>query len=325
MMRLPKFKYFAPESVNEAAKVLGDYGPDAMVLAGGTDVFPKMKRRQFTPKALVSLRKVKGLREFRGTAAQGLRLGSMLSLSEIREHAEAPEVVRKTMALISTPVLQNMGTIGGNLLVDTRCTYYDQNYGWRKSIGFCKKKDGTICWVAPSSPRCWATSSSDSAPVMIALGAQVKLVGPKGEREVRASDLFNDDGIEYLKKRPDEILTEVILPPTDGWKATYWKLRRRGSFDFPILGVAAWVQFGRDKKTVENARLSLAAVQSYPIEVPEAAKELVGRTLGAKEIEAAAEACFKRGKPLDNTDLVMNWRKEMIRKYVTGALAEISR
>jgi 4-hydroxybenzoyl-CoA reductase subunit beta len=186
------------------------------------------------------------------------------------------------------------------------------------------KKDGDVCWVAPSSPRCWATSSSDSAPLLIAMGAKVRLAGPKGEREIKVSDLYNDDGIEYLKKQPDEIMTEVELPPTDGWKATYWKLRRRGSFDFPVLGVGAWVQFGKDKKTVENARIALAAVQSYPVEIPDAAKELIGKPLGAKEIAAAAEACYKRGKPLDNTDFFMNWRKEMIKRYVTGALTELA-
>lgn len=319
MMRLPKFTYACPETLKDAVRALANHGPEAMVLAGGTDVFPKMKRRQFTPKVLVSLRKLNELREFRDG---GLRLGAGLSLSAIRDHAGVPEVVRKTMALISTPVLQNMGTIGGNLLVDTRCTYYDQNYGWRKSINFCKKKDGEICWVAPSSPRCWATSSSDSAPVMIALGAKVKLLGPQGEREIDAFDLYNDDGIEYLKKRPDELMTEIVLPAPNGWKATYWKLRRRGSFDFPVLGVAAWVKF--DKKTVVDARIALAAVQSYPMPVPEAARELIGKPLGAESIRAAAEACYKRGKPLDNTDFFMNWRKEMIRKYVSGALSELA-
>jgi 4-hydroxybenzoyl-CoA reductase subunit beta len=317
MMRLPKFKYLCPKSLKDAVQALADYGPEAMVLAGGTDVFPKMKRRQFTPKVLVSLRKLNELR-----TVSGQRLGAMATLSDIRDHRDVPQVVRKTMALISTPVLQNMGTIGGNLLVDTRCTYYDQNYGWRKSINFCMKKDGQTCWVAPSSPRCWATSSSDSAPVMIALGAKIKLLGPKGEREINAFDLYNDDGIEYLKKRPDELMTEVILPKPNGWKATYWKLRRRGSFDFPVLGVAAWVKL--DKKTVIDARLALAAVQSYPMPVPEAAQELVGKPLDEKSITAAAEACYKRGKPLDNTDYFMNWRKEMIRKYVTGALKEIA-
>jgi 4-hydroxybenzoyl-CoA reductase subunit beta len=324
MMRLPRFTLFYPRTVKEAARAMSDHGPEAMVLAGGTDVLPKMKRRQFTPKFLVSLRKLKALKELRGSASSGLRLGSMATLTQIREHSEVHPVVRKTMALISTPVLQNMGTIGGNLLVDTRCTYYDQNYGWRKSINFCMKKDGKICWVAPSSPRCWAISSSDSAPVMIALGARVRLEGPQGEREIPVSDLYNDDGIEYVKKKPDEILTDVILPPVDGWKAAYWKLRRRGSFDFPVLGVAAWVRFGAGR-VVEDARIALAAVQSYPVEVVDAARELIGRPLGAKEIAAAAERCFSRGKPLDNSDFAMNWRKEMIRRYVTGALTELVR
>ena len=150
----------------------------------------------------------------------------------------------KAAELISTPLLRNMGSIGGNLLLDTRCNYYDQNYEWRKGINFCMKKDGEICWVAPSSPRCWAVQSSDSAPVMVAIGAKVKLISSSGERLLPAADLYNDDGIRYLNKRPDELLTEIHLPPTNGWRATYWKLRRRGSFDFPVLGVATCLTSG---------------------------------------------------------------------------------
>jgi CO/xanthine dehydrogenase FAD-binding subunit len=133
--------------------------------------------------------------------------------------------VSKAAELISTPLLRNMGSIGGNLLLDTRCNYYDQNYEWRKGINFCMKKDGEICWVAPSSPRCWAVQSSDSAPVMVAIGATVKLISSSGERLLPAAELYNDDGINHLNKRPDELLTEIRLPPTNGWRATYWKLR----------------------------------------------------------------------------------------------------
>src|SRR2546430_10502047 len=151
-------------------------------------------------------------------------------------------VIASAARTISTPILRNMGTIGGNLLLDTRCNYYDQNYEWRKAINFCLKKDGDVCWVAPGSSKCWAVQSSDLVPVMVAIGAKFRLASTLGERMIDAAAFYHDDGIDYLKKRPDELLVEIHLPPLNGWRASYHKLRRRGAFDFPVLGVAAWLQ-----------------------------------------------------------------------------------
>src|SRR3990167_9680565 len=255
MLRLPKFRYLHPKSVEEAARMISDHGPDAMFVAGGTDLYPNMKRRQQTPKVVVGLARLNGLRRIKGTPETGMVLGAGLTLTEVcedRRVLKAYTVVAQAAELIYTPLLRNMGTIGGNLLLDTRCNYYDQNYEWRKAVHFCMKKAGEICWVAPSSPRCWAVQSSDCAPVMVALGAKVKLVSVQGERFLEARELYNDDGIQYLTKRPDELLTEIHLPSTDGWRATYWKLRRRGSFDFPVLGVATRLRLAGDG-TVEDA------------------------------------------------------------------------
>ena len=229
--------------------------------------------------------------------------------------------IRLSALSISTPILRNMGTLGGNLCLDTRCNYYDQTYEWRKAIDFCMKKDGKVCWVAPSSPRCWAVNSSDLAPVMVALDAQFLLAGPQGERVVPAARFYHNDGINYLTKRPEEILTAVRLPKPDGWDATYHKLRRRGSFDFPVLGVAVWVQW--DEGKVAAARIVLGAVASYPQDLPEAAKVIVETSLPDDAIEAAALAAFKPSKPMDNTDFGLSWRKEMTRTFVRRALREL--
>jgi len=181
----------------------------------------------------------------------------------------------------------------------------------RKSIDFCMKKDGHICWVAPSSPRCWAVSSSDVAPVMVAIGAEYRLVGPHGERVVPAGRFYQNDGINYLTKQPDEILVDVRLPAPNGWDAVYHKLRRRGAFDFPVLGVAAWVQW--KGKNVVSARIVLGGVASYPQEVPEAGAALQGAPLSDESIAAAAEAAYRPSKPMDNTDFDLSWRKQMTR------------
>src|SRR5437868_3834163 len=255
MLRLPEFRYSAPRSLAEATALLAEHGPAAMVVAGGTDLYPNMKRRQQEPSVLVGLRSVhelSGVSRVDGVVCIGATtsLDSVATNPTVLEYAPA---LARAAQLVSTPHLRRMGTLGGNLCLDTRCTYYDQNYHWRKSIDFCMKKDGAICWVAPNSPRCWAVSSSDTAPVAVALRARLKLVSASGERVIDAADFFRDDGIDYLTRRPDEILSSIDFADHAGWRMTYEKLRRRGSFDFPILGVAAAVKL--TDGMVEDVRL----------------------------------------------------------------------
>jgi 4-hydroxybenzoyl-CoA reductase subunit beta len=326
MLRLPKFRYLQPNSIDDAIRMIADNGPDAMFVAGGTDLYPNMKRRQQTPKVVIGLAQIHDLRTTKGRPKDGVVLGSNLTLSEVTDDSRirhAYPAVARAAELISTPLLRNMGSIGGNLLLDTRCNYYDQNYEWRKAIHFCMKKDGDICWVAPSSPRCWAVQSSDCAPVMVAIGAKVKLVSSSGERMIPAAELYNDDGIRHLNKRPDELLTEIHLPAVNGWRATYWKLRRRGSFDFPVLGVAVSLKLSSDK-TVEDSKIILGGVGSYPIEAATAEKIIAGKKLTEEIIREAAQAAYQPAKPLDNTDFAMTWRKEMARYYVAGTLRELA-
>ena len=295
----------------------GDAGPEAMFVAGGTDLYPNMKRRHQEPRTVISLMAIPELGKM-----ESENVGTCVTLTALSNFPSFQRSAIATAArLVSTPLLRNMGTLGGNLCLDTRCNYYNQSYEWRKAIDFCMKKDGAICWVAPSSPRCWAVNSSDIAPVMVAIGAEYRLVGPQGERVVPAGRFYHNDGINYLTKQPDEILTEVRLPASDGWDAVYHKLRRRGSFDFPVLGVAAWVRW--DGTKVGDATIVLGGVASYPQEVPEAASALRGMTLGAETIAAAAEAAYRPSKPMDNTDFDLSWRKQMTRVYVTRALEEL--
>jgi 4-hydroxybenzoyl-CoA reductase subunit beta len=325
-MRLPKFTYRVPREICDAVKMMGDAGPEGQFVAGGTDLYPNMKRRQQTPKTVISVTRLKELNQIKGDGREGLAIGASVSLTDICEHPVVQRdypMVARAVKLISTPLLRNMGTIGGNLLLDTRCNYYDQNYEWRRGINFCLKKDGEICWVAPGSSKCWAVQSSDLVPLMVAVGAKVKLVSTLGERVVSAAGLYNDDGIDYLHKRPDELLAEIHLPPLNGWRATYKKLRRRGAFDFPVLGVAARLDFAPDG-TVSDAKLILGGIAPAPVEVREAAAALIGYPLAPERMQAAAEACYLKARPLDNTDFVMNWRKRMARPYVMRALEELA-
>jgi len=321
MMRLPPFTYLAPVSVTDAVKLMADHGPAAMLVAGGTDLYPNMKRRQFEPSVLVGLRGIRDLSGVRGSAATGMTIGAGTILTAVSEHAEIARsysALATAAGLVSSPQLRNMGTIGGNVCVDTRCNYYNQSYQWRKAVNFCMKKDGEICLVAPGSHRCWAVSSSDTAPVLWSLGAKVRLVGPKGERVIPISALYQDDGIQYLSKQPGEVLTDIVLPPAEGWRSSYLKLRRRGSFDFPVLGVAVALRMEGD--TVKEAAITLGAVASQPRPAPDAAALLVGQRLGPELIERVAEAAYRPSKPLDNTDLTHPYRKKMTRVFVARAL-----
>jgi 4-hydroxybenzoyl-CoA reductase subunit beta len=240
MMRLPKFTYRTPRTIAEAVKIVADTGPESQFVAGGTDLYPNMKRRQQMPKTVISVMRLPELNQITGESKSGIRIGASMTLTDIVENEIIKRdypVIAAAARTISTPILRNMGTIGGNLLLDTRCNYYDQNYEWRKAINFCLKKDGDVCWVAPGSSKCWAVQSSDLVPVMVAIGAKFRLVSTLGERIIDASGFYNDDGIDYLKKRPDELLVDIHLPATNGWRASYQKLRRRGAFDFRCWGL----------------------------------------------------------------------------------------
>ena len=323
MIRLPWFAFHSPRTIAEAARILAAEGPQAMLIAGGTDLVPNMKRRHQTPAILVSLRRVPELKKLaNGT---GLTLGAGLTLTELVGSAQVREKYRglwQAAAQIATPHLRNAGTLGGNLCLDTRCTYYDQSHEWRKAIDYCLKKEGKTCWVATASKRCVAASSTDSAPMLIALGAKAKLVSSAGERELAVADLYKNDGIDYLARRPDEILTEVMLPPAAGWRSAYWKLRRRGAFDFPVLGVAAAVRMAADG-AVEDARIALGAVASRPFLVDKAGAALAGKKLTDEAIAEVAATVASRAKPMDNTDLDLYWRKEVVGDFVGYALREI--
>jgi 4-hydroxybenzoyl-CoA reductase subunit beta len=219
-----------------------------------------------------------------------------------------------------------MGTIGGNLCVDTRCTYYNQTEEWRRSIDYCLKEEGTICWVATKSPKCWAHTASDSAPILCALDAKVKLVSSSGERELPLHNMYVDDGIDYLSKQADEILTEITVPGTSGsshCRSAFWKLRRRGSIDFSTMSVAAAV-WRDDKDIVTRASMYLGAVGSAPMPVAEIASVLVGNKITEDGIAEIAHVAHKIARPMDNTDFAASWRGKMTEQYATAVLRDIA-
>ncbi|HKF53051.1 MAG TPA: FAD binding domain-containing protein [Candidatus Acidoferrales bacterium] len=324
MMRLPLFDFRTPRTIKEAAMILDGEGANAMPLAGGTDLLANMKRRQQMPRTLMSLRHINDLTDIRLDSSTS-RLGACVTLASLAADSRLRNgfaALSQAAAQVATPPIRNMATLGGNLCLDTRCNYYDQNYEWRKAINFCLKKDGDTCWVAPGSSKCMAVSSTDTAPALLALGARVRLVSRSGEREVSVADLYNNDGMNYIKRRPDEILTEVIVDSLRGWKSAYWKLRRRGSFDFPVLSVAAAVRI-TSQGHVDDARIIVGSTASQPLVATEAGNFLKGRTLDRETVAEAAALAARIAKPLDNTDFDMSWRKKVTAEFVTYALREL--
>src|SRR5919201_3257542 len=325
MLRLPRLRYLRRRSVEEACEMAAAE-PGSMFIAGGTDLVPNLKRRQFDASALISLSGLPGLDRITQADGNGLSIGAGARLDDVARHPGLQAEYRalaQACGVVSTPQVRYMGTLGGNLLVDPRCNYYNQTYAWRKAVGFCMKKDGEICLVARSSPRCWAVSSSDSAPVALALNAELTLQGVNGTRRIRAAHLYKDDGIDYTTKSADEVITEVHLPPPRGrMTSAYWKLRRRPSFDFPILGVAVAISW--EDGMVHEARGALGAVGSHPVDMTQFLAPLKGKRPTDKLVAEVADAADKPSRPLDNTDLNHYWRKRMTKVYIERALRDAS-
>jgi 4-hydroxybenzoyl-CoA reductase subunit beta len=334
MLRLPRFRLIEPTTWTEAATLLREHGAEhsdvaggtpnvpVMLVAGGTDLFPNMKRRQFTPRVLVSLGRVRGARDIGN--GSGLRIAAGATLTDLAAH---PTVRAKYTALaeaagaVSTPQLRNMGTIGGNMCLDTRCNWYDQSLFWRTAEGFCMKTHpAVVCRVAPSSSRCLAVASADTVPALIALGAKVSVENADGRRELDLAELYREDGIRYLAIGRDDVVVSVTLPDATGWRSTYVKLRDRNSFDFPIAGVAVALRFDRD--TVSDARIAITALASRPVAIDVRAA-LVGTKLDDEAIAAAADAVYKTARPMDNTSGTISQRKRAARVFTERALRSL--
>ncbi len=332
MLRLPAFQLLKPKVVREAVRYLQELGPEAVVVAGGTDLLPKMKRRQLLPRYLVSVRGLQELRTRSGGPAEGLTLGAGLTLAEVAADPAVRSGYRalvEAAAVCSNPILHRMGTLGGNLCLDTRCTYYDQTEHWRQSLGWCMKAPGPLspdavpCRVAPGGGRCWAVSASDCAPALIALQAQVLLVGPQGERVMPLEALYRDDGIRYLDKSPDELVVEVRLPPADGVRSSYRKVRRRGSLDFAALGVAVSLRQEPDG-TVGWCRIVLGGVASRPLLLDEAASLVIGQRLEPDVLGRVSQAVYQAVHPMDNTDFSVLYRRRVAPVHVRRALEALA-
>jgi 4-hydroxybenzoyl-CoA reductase subunit beta len=327
MLRLPKFEIATPASINEAVALLAEAGPSAMILAGGTDLLPNMKHELFTPDLVVSLARIESLREIQRIDGGWLAIGAMTSLADVARselvRAQAPALAQAA-GLVAGPQLRTMGTLGGNVMLDTRCQWYNQTYFWRRALGYCLKKDGAVCHVVAGGSKCVAAASNDTAPALMSLSATLEIEGPDGRRTVPIDDFYVADGIHNKKLESGEILVEIRVAPTPaGHRGAYGKLRDRGSIDFPLLGVAVRIDLDSNG-AVGDADLVLTALQARPLRIKRAREILRGSQPGSASFETAAaelaEQAHKQCHPLPNIPGDAEYRREMVPVYVRRTL-----
>jgi 4-hydroxybenzoyl-CoA reductase subunit beta len=321
-MRLPRFEHLQPESLEEALDVLGEHGEGIKVVAGGTDLLVSMKQRLLTPRYLLNL---KGLAEldFIEEDKEGLRIGALTRLADLIQSPLVREkfpVLSQAAGYVSAPSLQNMGTLGGNLCLNTRCFFYNQSQFWRQARPLCFKTGGEMCHVVKGGDHCYSVYQGDLAPVLIALEARVKLAKKGGERVVSLLDLYTGKGEKPVALEAGEILTEVEIPaPAAPWGGDYQKLRYRGALDFPLVGVAAVLNWNGE--SCVGAKVVLTAVASAPVVVEEASRLLEGQEPDEETIARAAEAAYQVVHPVANIGGTPLYRRRMVRVLVQRAIA----
>jgi 4-hydroxybenzoyl-CoA reductase subunit beta len=321
-LSLPEFKLLRPRGVEEAIRYLSDHAANIRVLAGGTDLIPSMRQKLFEPEQVLDLRGIAAMRGIRPQPDGSVEIGALTTLRTIersdflRQHYA---VLTEAAATVASPVLRNMGTIGGNICLDTRCLWYNQSLTWRKGCGFCIKKDGDLCHVAPGGTKCWAVFSGDTPPALLCLNAEIEIASASGTRRVPLREFYTGLGEDYRKLQADELVTRVFLPASVAdYRGVYRKLRVRGSIDYPLAGVA--VVMKRSNGHVADARIGITAVNPAPLLVNGVADLLTGNAVDEELAEAVGDLAARTAKPLTTSALTPEYRREMIRIFTKRAV-----
>jgi 4-hydroxybenzoyl-CoA reductase subunit beta len=331
-LSLPPFKLLRPRTLEEAVSLLAKHGNhvaedshgshNIRIVAGGTDLIPSMRQKLFEPQYVLDIRHIAELNGIRDQQGSGVEIGALTSLTTIersnvlRRHYP---VLTEAAATVASPLLRNMGTVGGNICLDTRCLWYNQSLTWRKGCGFCIKKDGDLCHVAPGGTKCWAAFSGDTPPALLCLNAEIEIAGASGLRRVSLRDFYTGDGVAYRTLQPNELVTRVFLPESAAdYRGVYRKLRIRGSIDYPLAGVA--IVMKRSNGHVVDARLAITAVNPAPLLVKGASELLIGQIVDEALAEAVGNLAAKTAKPLTTSALTPEYRREMIRVLTKRAV-----
>ncbi len=321
-MSLPQFRLLRPRAIEEAVAGLATYAGNIRVLAGGTDLIPSMRQKLFEPEYVLDLRGVGGLRGIRPHASGAVEIGALTTLAALEKSPYLRQhfpVLTEAAATVASPVLRNMGTIGGNICLDTRCLWYNQSLAWRKGCGFCIKKDGDLCHVAPGGTRCWAAFSGDTPPALLCLNAEIEIVSPRGARRIPLQEFYTGDGENYRRLLPNELVTRVFLSADSAdYNGVYRKLRVRGSIDYPLAGVA--VVMKRANGHVADARIAMTAVNPAPMLAQRAGEMLIGKIIDEALADAVGDLAARTAKPLTTSALTPEYRREMIRVFTKRAV-----
>ena len=321
-MSLPEFKLLRPRTLKEARQALADHAAEIQIIAGGTDLIPSLRQRLFEPKYVLDIRGIGELRGIHPQKGSGVEIGALTTLTQI-EHSDFLRqhytVLTEAAKTVASPILRNMGTLGGNICLDTRCLWYNQSLTWRKGCGFCIKKDGDLCHVAPGGTKCWAAFSGDTPPALLCLGAEIEIVGPSGARRIPLADFYTKIGDTYKKLERNELVTRIFLPETAAnLRGSYFKLRIRGSIDYPLAGVA--VALRRNNAHVEDARVAITAVNPAPLLLRGAREALEGKRVNEELAAEIGELAARTAKPLTTSALTPEYRREMIRVFTKRAV-----
>ncbi len=325
-MSLPEFKLLRPHTTAEAVALLAQHAGDIRILAGGTDLLPSMQQKLFAPQYVLDIRRIAELRGVRQQSTGAVEIGALTALTDV-EHSDLLRrhfrVLHEAAKTVASPVLRNMGTIGGNICLDTRCLWYNQSLQWRKSCGFCIKKDGDLCHVAPGGTKCWAAFSGDTPAALLCLDAEIEIASAAGIRRIKLAEFYTGLGDNYRKLAAKELLTRVFLPASSaGRRGVYRKLRIRGSIDYPLAGVA--VVLKQSNGHIEDVRIGLTAVNPAPVLVKGATELLAGRRVTEEWAEAAGVLAAQTAKPLTTSALTAEYRREMIRVFTKRAVFSLA-
>jgi 4-hydroxybenzoyl-CoA reductase subunit beta len=326
-LSLPVFKLLRPRTIEEALGYLDGHASKVRILAGGTDLIPSMRQKLSEPEYVLDLRRIRELRGIRALPTGGIEIGALTTIRSIERSdllRQQYPVLSEAAATVASPVLRNMGTIGGNICLDTRCLWYNQSLTWRKGCGFCIKKDGDLCHVAPGGTKCWAAFSGDTPPALLCLQAEIEIVSAGGVRRIPLAEFYTGLGDNYRNLEPNELVTRVFLPAsTAGYRGVYRKLRVRGSIDYPLAGVAVVLKRssnGNGPGHIEDARIGITAVNPAPLLVKGASALLVGKAIDEALATAAGDLAAKVSKPLTTSALTPEYRREMIRVFTKQAV-----
>jgi len=321
-VRLPKFEYVEPKSIEEACSILSDE-PSAKILAGGTDLLANMKHRVEVPSVLANIKRISGL-DFIRQENGALRIGALTPLKRLYK---TPLVTEKIPALscaascVGSYHHQSMGTLGGNLCQQNRCKYFNQSQWWRSAREPCFKVGGEICHVVNKKEICYSSYCGDMAPILLVMNAKVVLESKGGAREISLESLFSGNGKTPLDAKKGEILTEIVIPKEalNGF-STYSKFANRESIDFPIVGAAIWSSVER-----KEHRVSFTAVDRKPIRAQNIENILKGRDLSQEIVEEVAGLASKEATPVKSSIYAPSYKRRIMEGLLRSTLKEAMR